>query len=180
VTSRSDPTRLGQSCAADSSGFTCGNPTPCRRDRHSHHALGAGGRGFESRHPDWSQTSYWFPCPRYGSQSGSHSQCPTFRLDCASPVDAGHLGSGSRVTVCGRGSGIWLTVVPAGGRHSVLILEHSWQFAAIKVIAAKGAGRAGGAGCRGAAVSGCAGGPGGRRAGDHGGAPVRGGAADSA
>src|SRR5580658_1756226 len=90
----------------------------------------------------------------------------------------GHIGSGSRVTVCGRGSGIWLTVVPAGGRHSVLILEHSWQFAAIKVIAAKGAGRAGGAGCRGAAVSGCAGGPGGRRAGDHGGAPVRGGAAD--
>jgi 23S rRNA (guanosine2251-2'-O)-methyltransferase len=30
---------------------------------------------------------------------------------CASPVDAGHLGSGSWATVCGRGSGSWATVV---------------------------------------------------------------------
>ena len=50
----------------------------------------------------------------FGSEMGAD-------LVCASPVDAGHLGSGSRVTVCGRGSGRWLTVVPVGGRHSVLV-----------------------------------------------------------
>ena len=41
--------------------------------------------------------------------------------DCAIPVDAGHLSSGSRATVCGRGSGRWATVVPVRSRHSVLL-----------------------------------------------------------
>src|SRR5215467_15373163 len=40
---------------------------------------------------------------------------------CAIPVDAGHLSSGSRATVCGRGSGRCATVVLLGARHSVLV-----------------------------------------------------------
>src|SRR5215472_2813411 len=46
--------------------------------------------------------------------------CATVRA-CASPVDHGHLSSGSRATVCGRGSGRWATVVPVGPRHSVVV-----------------------------------------------------------
>ena len=49
------------------------------------------------------------------------SSTDLFFFFVCSPVDAGHLGSGSWVTVCGRGSGRWATVVPVGGRHSGLV-----------------------------------------------------------
>ena len=97
-------------------------------------------------------------------------------FSCASPVDAGHLGSGSWATVCGRGSGSWATVVRVHWRHSVLVTGFS-AFRSLRcgpsVVAVEGAGCAGGAGCGGAAVPGGAGGTRGGRLRYGGGPAVR-------
>ena len=99
-------------------------------------------------------------------------------MNCAVPVDGGHIGSASWVTC--------LDAVPVPGRHQfrwvgdtepAVDLFVCWSFGGLTT--AEGAGHARGAGCGGAAVSGGAGGSG-RGRGDRGGAPVWGGPADVA